>query len=286
MDVIGTWTDWPRVNGWRLDRGRFFTEAEQEGRRRVAVVGSEVAEDLFPEYVDPIGSWIRLNGVQFEVIGVLASKGDTGFRNQDDTVVVPLATAQSRLFGTEYLSSFVAEARSDAHVTMATAELESILRRTHRLRPAVENDFTITGQTAFLDLVAETGQTFTLLLAGIAGVSLVVGGVGIMNIMLVSVTERTREIGVRKAMGATRRSIRLQFLIEALVLSTLGGTLGISLGWAASEFFQWRLGWSTLVSLTAVVLAFGFSATVGIVFGLYPAFRAARLDPIEALRYE
>jgi putative ABC transport system permease protein len=286
MEVIGTWVNWPRVNGWELDRGRFFTEAEQEGRRRLAVIGSEVAEDLFPEFIDPIGSSVRLNGVQFEVIGVLAAKGDTGFRNQDDTVVVPLSTAQYRLFGTEYLSSFVAEATTERQVTMATAEVESILRRQHRLRPTVENDFTITGQTEFLNLVAETGRTFTLLLAGIAGVSLVVGGIGIMNIMLVSVTERTREIGLRKALGATKRSIRLQFLIEAVVLSSLGGALGVTLGSVAASAFRWRFGWHTVVSPDAVPLAFGFSAIVGVLFGFYPAFRASRLDPIVALRFE
>jgi putative ABC transport system permease protein len=286
LDVIGTWANWPEVNGWTIARGRFFTETEQESRRRVAIVGDGVAADLFPAYVDPIGSSVRLNGVPFEVIGILAPRGDTGFRDQDDTIAVPLSTAQSRLFGTEYLSSFVAEAESGDHVTMAMAEIESILRRAHRLRPGVENDFNISRQTEFLNLVAETGQTFTLLLAGIAGVSLVVGGIGIMNIMLVSVTERTREIGLRKAIGATRRSIRQQFLIEAVVLSSLGGALGIALGWGASAFFNWRFDWNTLVSPDAVLLAFGFSGLVGMLFGSYPAFRASRLEPIDALRYE
>jgi putative ABC transport system permease protein len=286
MEVIGTWVNWPRVNGWSLDRGRFFTETEQEGRRRLAVIGSEVAEDLFPEFVDPIGASVRLNGVQFEVIGVLASKGDTGFRNQDDTVVVPLSTAQYRLFGTEYLSSFVAEAGSDSQVTMATAEIESILRRQHRLRPTVENDFTITGQTEFLNLVAETGRTFTMLLAGIAGVSLVVGGIGIMNIMLVSVTERTREIGLRMAVGARARDILTQFLVEAVTLSLIGGMIGIALGIGSSNAISYLAEWPTILAPESVVLAFGFAAAIGVFFGFYPARKASRLDPIDALRYE
>ena len=200
--------------------------------------------------------------------------------------MIPLSTAMRRLFGTDYISSMLVEVISDQHVTMATAEIESILRREHRLRPGVENDFNITRQTEFLSAIQESSATFTYLLAGIAGVSLLVGGIGIMNIMLVSVTERTREIGVRKAIGARKSAIQMQFLIEAVLLSCAGGAIGIALGYLASDQLAQRAGWQMLVSTDVVGLAFGFSAFIGIIFGFYPARRASLLDPIEALRYD
>ena len=286
VQVVGTWANYLRANAWDLQAGRIFTESEQEGRRRVAVIGSDLAENLFPRGRDPVGETIGLRGVQFEVIGVLEPKGESGFRNRDESVLVPLSTAMFRLFGTRYLSSFTAEVADESQITLAMAEIETVLRRAHRLRPGTDNDFSITPQTEILNMIAETGETFTFLLGGIAMISLLVGGIGIMNIMLVSVTERTREIGVRKAIGATRLNIQLQFLIEAVVLSGLGGVLGIALGWSASRTLADMAGWQMLVSPDAVTLAFGFSAFVGVLFGFYPARRAARLDPIEALRYE
>ncbi len=286
VSVTGTWVGYLEMNNWKLASGRFFTLAEQEGNRRVAVLGSEVTANLFPPNVDPIGEEIRLRGVSFEVIGTLEEKGGTSFFSRDNVVIVPLSTAMRRLFGTEYLSSMTVEALSDNYVTMAMAEIESVLRRQHRLRPGVDNDFSISRQTEFLSIMQEANQTFTLLLGGIAAISLIVGGIGIMNIMLVSVTERTREIGVRKAIGARRAAIQLQFLIEAVVLSCLGGAIGIALGYAASQELSARFGWQMVVSPDSVGMAFGFSAAIGILFGFYPARRASRLDPIQALRYD
>ncbi len=286
VTVTGTWIGYLEMNNWKLAAGRFFTGTEQEGNRRVAVIGSEIAANLFPRSVDPVGEEIRVTGVAFEIIGVLEEKGDSGFRSRDDVVVLPLGTAMRRLFGTDYISSITAEVPTENHITLAMAQIESVLRRQHRLRPGVDNDFNISRQTEFLNVIAETGQTFTFLLAGIAGVSLLVGGIGIMNIMLVSVTERTREIGIRKAIGARKSSIQLQFLIEAVVLSAVGGGLGIALGFAASRYLATQAGWQMLVSPNSVLLAFGFSALIGVVFGFYPARRASGLDPIEALRYE
>jgi putative ABC transport system permease protein len=284
--VLGTWVGYLEMNNWPLQSGRFFTATEQEGARRLAVIGKEVHDNLFPDYVDPIGEQIRLNGVSFEVIGTLGEKGGSSWFNRDNTVIVPLDAAMRRLFGTDYISSMTVEALSDGHVTMAMAEIESILRRQHRLRPGVDNDFSIRRQTEFLSAMQNANQTFTLLLAGIAGISLLVGGIGIMNIMLVSVTERTREIGIRKSIGARKSAIQLQFLIEAVTLSCMGGAIGISLGYLASSQLGARLGWSMLVSPDSVMLAFGFSAVIGVVFGFYPARRASVLDPIEALRYD
>ncbi len=282
--VLGTWPGYLEMNNWPLESGRFFTETEQEGARRLAVLGKEVKDNLFPAYIDPIGEQIRLNGVSFEVIGTLPEKG--GMFSRDNIVVVPLASAQRRLFGSDLISSMTVEALSDEHVTMAMAEIESVLRRQHRLRPGVDNDFSISRQTEFLSVMQDANQTFTLLLAGIAGISLLVGGIGIMNIMLVSVTERTREIGIRKSIGARKSAIQLQFLIEAIALSCFGGAIGIAIGYLASEQLGSRFGWSMLVSPDSVMLAFGFSAAIGVVFGFYPARRASKLDPIEALRYD
>jgi putative ABC transport system permease protein len=284
--VLGTWVGYLEMNNWPLESGRFFTTTEQEGARRLAVIGKEVTEGLFPAYIDPVGQQIRLNGVTFEVIGTLPEKGGSSWFSRDNVVIVPMATAMRRLFGTEYISSMTVEALSEDHVTMAMAEIESVMRRQHRLRPGVENDFSISRQTEFLSVMQDANQTFTLLLGGIAGISLIVGGIGIMNIMLVSVTERTREIGIRKSIGARKSAIQLQFLIEAITLSCMGGVIGIALGYIASDQLGTRFGWQMLVSPDSVMLAFGFSAAIGVVFGFYPARRASLLDPIEALRYD
>ncbi len=284
--ITGTWADYLRMENWPLASGRFFTETEQEGHRRVAVLGSEAATNIFPSNVDPIGEELRIQSIAFEVIGVMDEKGGSSFFSRDNVIIIPMSTAQRRLFGTELISSMTVEATSEGHLTMAMAEIESILRRQHRLRPGADNDFSITRQTEFLNVMQSATQSFTFLLAGIAGVSLIVGGIGIMNIMLVSVTERTREIGIRKAIGARKNSIQLQFLIEAVVLSCLGGAMGIAVGYFASQRMAESAGWQMLVSANSVGLAFGFSALIGIVFGFYPARRASRLDPIEALRYD
>jgi len=285
--IVGTWANWADVNSWEIAQGRFMTQAEADGRRRVAVLGSELSKQLFPPSVDPVGAQIRIRGIQFDVIGVFQEKGSgTGFSNPDEQAWIPLSTSQWRVFGTDRLSNIQVKVANDNLITAAMAEIETIVRRTHRLRPDQESDFQISSQTQFLEVLQESNETFTMLLAGIAAVSLLVGGIGIMNIMLVSVTERTREIGIRKSIGATRRSVQLQFLIEAVVLSCLGGALGIALAWVASGQLSESFGWVMVIPPDAVVMSFGFAAMIGIVFGFYPAFRASRLDPIEALRYE
>jgi putative ABC transport system permease protein len=265
-----------------------FTEAEDASSQRVAVVGAAVLTNLgvsSPEAL--VGEPVRIRGIQFTVVGVLAEKGQTSpFGNPDDQILIPINTARFRVLGTDRIRSISVLAPTEADIPRAMADIQSILRREHRLRPGRDDDFSIRNQSDFLNTLGETTQTFTFLLAGIAAVSLIVGGIGIMNIMLVSVTERTREIGVRKALGATRRTILLQFLIEAVVLCLFGGLVGVVLGSATAYTLSRVAAWNASVSPASVVLAFGFSAMVGVVFGVWPARRAAKLDPIQALRYE
>jgi putative ABC transport system permease protein len=234
-----------------------------------------------------VGTELDIGGVAYEVVGVLASKGASGgFMNQDEQIIIPLWTARYRAFGTDRINSITVQVASPDSVNIAMLEIERVLRREHAIPPGSENDFQIRNQAEFLSAFQQTTQTFTALLAGIAAVSLIVGGIGIMNIMLVSVTERTREIGVRKALGATRANIMLQFLIEAVVLCVFGGAIGVVLGSGGAYGLAKLFRWNMLISPSAIVLAFVFSASVGIIFGLWPARRAARLDPIVALRYE
>ncbi len=287
--VTGALPNWLDIRKFTLASGRFFTDAEEAGMRRVAIVGSAVVDNLglqTPEAL--IGEYVRLGGLQFEVIGVLASKGQTGGfgNNPDDIVVVPLSTARYRLMGTDEVNSINVLAASESQIPQAQADIQSILRREHRLVAGKKDDFDIRNQAEFLNTFAETTKTFTFLLAGIAAVSLLVGGIGIMNIMLVSVTERTREIGVRKALGATKVAILFQFLIEAIVLCLLGGLIGVILGTGGALALSKLGGFNTTVDISSVLLAFLFSATVGVLFGVWPARRAAALDPIVALRYE
>jgi putative ABC transport system permease protein len=234
-----------------------------------------------------IGQSVRIGGMQFEVIGTLQSKGaGAGFGSADDQLFIPFGTGRYRLFKTDRLDDLFALATSEADLTDAMNEITIALRRSHRLRSDQDNDFRIRNQADLLATLGETTQIFTSLLAGIASVSLLVGGIGIMNIMLVSVTERTREIGIRKALGATRRNILLQFLIEAVTLCILGGCIGVGLGVGGEVLLRDSFGWATVISAGAVVLAFVFAAGVGVLFGVWPARRAAQLDPIEALRFE
>jgi putative ABC transport system permease protein len=286
--VVGSTPNYLEVRKFEMDAGAMFTERDDASRKRVAVLGPEVITDLGLDLPPAalVGKPIRIGGMQFEVVGVLKSKGQTGFQNPDDQVLIPLQTARVRLIGGEQLRSISALAVSEAEIPQAMAEVQKILRREHRLRPGDRDDFSIRNQSDFLSTLGETTQVFTLLLAGIAAVSLLVGGIGIMNIMLVSVTERTREIGIRKALGATKTNILLQFLIEALVLCMLGGVIGIVLGSGGAVLMRELFSWNTAVGPSSVLIAFAFSAAVGIVFGVWPARRAAGLDPIEALRYE
>jgi putative ABC transport system permease protein len=265
-----------------------FTAADNEGRQRVAVVGSAVVDNLGITSPDAlIGEMVRIRGTQFQVIGVLASKGQANaFQNPDDQVLVPIQTARFRVNGSDRLQSISALAETEDKIPDAMADIQRILRRQHRIRQGAPDDFQIRNQSDILTTTQETTQVMTYLLSGIAAVSLLVGGIGIMNIMLVSVTERTREIGIRKALGATRWNILLQFLIEAVVLCILGGIIGIGLGAGGAVVMSQVAGWTTRVSSTAIIMAFAFSAFVGVAFGVWPARRAAVLDPIIALRYE
>ena len=286
--IVGTTSNYLEVRKYQLEAGRMFSRTEDEGRQRVAVLGPTVLETLGINSPDAIiGEAVRIRGIQFTVIGVLKSKGQsTPFGNPDDQVLVPITTGRFRLFGSDRLRSISVLAESEAKIPDAMADIQRIIRREHRVPQGRPDDFMIRSQADFLNTLGETTQVFTYLLSGIAAVSLLVGGIGIMNIMLVSVTERTREIGIRKALGATRANILLQFLIEAVVLCLLGGLNGELVGsggaTAMSKFFQWN----TIISGGAIAAAFVFSAVVGVVVGVWPARRAAGLDPIVALRYE
>jgi len=286
--IVGTTPNYLEVRKYQLKVGRMFTAADDEGRQRVAVIGSAVVDNLgitAPEAL--IGENVRIRGTQFTVIGVLASKGQANaFQNPDDQILVPINTARFRVNGSDRLQSISALAVSEDKIPDAMADIQRVLRRQHKLRQGAPDDFQIRNQADILSTAQETTEVMTYLLSGIAAVSLLVGGIGIMNIMLVSVTERTREIGIRKALGATRWNILLQFLIEAVVLCILGGLLGIGLGAGGATVMSKTAGWSTQISATAIVLAFAFSAFVGVAFGVWPARRAAVLDPITALRYE
>ena len=286
--IVGTTSNYLEVRKYEIEAGRMFSNADDMGRRRMAVVGPAVLTNLGLDNPQAlIGEKIRIRGLQFEVIGVLKSKGEANpFNNPDEQVLIPLQTARYRTFGTDRLNSISVLASSEADIPLTMAEIQKTLRRSHRLRPERPDNFNIRNQADFLNTAAETTQVFGLLLAGIATVSLVVGGIGIMNIMLVSVTERTREIGVRKALGATKGNILLQFLIEAVVLCLLGGLVGVILGAGGALALSRFSSFTTQVSTDSIMLAFVFSALVGVVFGVWPARRAATLDPITALRYE
>jgi len=286
--VTGTSANYLTVRKYDLAAGRMFTSAEDNAKERLAVLGPEVVRNLGFTAMDAlVGEPIRIRGIQFTVVGVLKSKGQASpFMNPDDQILIPLQTARYRVIGSDRLRSISVLAMSEPRIPEAMADIQRILRREHRTRQGRPDDFQIRNQSDFLNIFSETTQVFTYLLAGIAAVSLLVGGIGIMNIMLVSVTERTREIGVRKALGATKLNILLQFLIEAVVLCLLGGFLGVLLGTGVANIFHNSLQWNTQVSPMSVLLAFGFSAAVGVIFGVWPARRAAQLDPILALRYE
>ena len=287
LNIIGTTANYADVHNYTLPYGRMFTAGDDGARQRYAVLGSAVPELLGGNPTAMIHQTIFVRGIPFEIIGVLSAKGaSSGFQNPDEQVLIPIQTAQYRVFGTKRLRSMSIQVQDGVPIEQGMVDLERVLRREHHIRPGGENDFTIRNQQDVLQTQQQATQVFTTLLASIAAVSLVVGGIGIMNIMLVSVTERTREIGVRKALGATRGNILLQFLIEALTLCILGGAAGILLGIGTTVVLARVMQWNTLISPTAVVVAFGFSALVGLFFGIWPARRAARLDPIDALRYE
>jgi putative ABC transport system permease protein len=285
-NVVGTTSNYAAVRSYTITAGRMFTTGEDVARRRYAVLGSAVPDMFSANGAAMIGQEIQIRGISFQIIGILSEKGSQGFNNPDEQILIPLQTARFRVMGTDRLRSITAKVADAQHMNLAMIEIERVLRRQHKIRPGGENDFQIRNQTDVLSTFQQTTQTFGFLLAGIAAVSLLVGGIGIMNIMLVSVTERTREIGVRKALGATRSNILMQFLVEALVLCLVGGTVGVLIGSLGAVVLSKFAHWNTAISPFSIALAFFFSAVVGLFFGIWPARRAAKLDPIEALRYE
>jgi putative ABC transport system permease protein len=286
VNILGTVPAYVPTRTYEIVAGRNFTKADDASRQRYAVLGADVPKLLNTNGAAMIGQSILIRGIPFEVIGVLGPKGSQGFFNPDEQIIIPLSTAQFRVFGTDRLRSISVQVKDGVPVDQGIVDVERVLRREHKIRPGGENDFSIRNPQDIAATQQAATQILGVLLLSIAGVSLVVGGIGIMNIMLVSVTERTREIGIRKALGATKATILMQFLIEALVLCVTGGLIGIMFGTGIAVALSRLFGWNTLVSPASIVIAFGFSAGVGLVFGILPAKKAASLDPIVALRYE
>lgn len=280
--VIGTTPEYAVVRSLTPSAGSFFNESQSKGLAKVAVLGATAATDLFGNQ-DALGQTVKINGVIFKVVGLLQSKGGSGFANQDDMIFVPLSTMQKILTGVDYLSTIAVSVTDKDQMDPVRDAITQALIKKHRVSEA---DFSIISQADILGTLNQVTQAFTLFLAAIASISLVVGGIGIMNMMLTTVTERTREIGLRKAIGATSSDISMQFLVEAVALTLIGGAIGVAIGWAIAAVVNSLGIIQTQVSLMSILLAFGVSAVIGIVFGYYPARRASKLNPIEALRYE
>ena len=284
--VNGVAVDYATIRDWGTSSGSFFDATDVRVARKVVVIGATVAANLYPEQ-DPVGQEIQIRSVPFRIIGVLAAKGQTASgSDQDDVVLAPYTTVQTRLAGRQFIPQILASTASPSDIRGAMEEITSIMREQHRLAAWEDNDFTVRNQADLAEAAQSTTEVMTLLLAAIASISLLVGGIGIMNIMLVSVTERTREIGIRLAIGARGSDVMIQFLVESTVMSLVGGAIGTAAGFAGASVLGHFTGWNTAVSVPTVVLALAFSASVGIFFGFYPARRASTLDPIEALRYE
>lgn len=284
--IIGVSEQYADIRKLSLSSGVFISDRDTNAAAKVAVLGPAAATDLFGEGADPLGQTIRVNGQVLQVIGVTVSKGGTGFNNPDDAVYIPLTTAQKQLFGVNYLTSIAVEAKSQEVMTDAQNEIGYLLLSRHKLNDPSEADFVIFSQNDILNTASAVTGTFTALLGGIAAISLLVGGIGIMNIMLVTVTERTREIGLRKALGAKKKLIITQFLIEAILLTVVGGVIGMVLGISVSYILSRFINIAFTISPTSILLAIGVSGAIGILFGWYPAKKASDLQPIEALRYE
>jgi putative ABC transport system permease protein len=283
--AMGTTITYLAARNFEVESGRAFTEAEAEGSARVALLGPTTATDLFADE-SPLDRMVKLNGINFKVIGVLKAKGDQGWFNPDDQVIIPYTTAMHEIFGLTYLREIDIQSAEHTNLDQLQADVTALLRRRHRIQPGEDEDFSIRNQADLLEAMSAATGTFKVLLASIAGISLLVGGIGIMNIMLVTVTERTREIGVRKAVGARNADIMKQFLVESMLMSGVGGLLGACMGISAAMLVSHFTTFTTIVQPDSIVISLSVSAAVGIFFGFYPAYRAAQLDPIEALRYE
>jgi len=284
--IQGASDKYPLIRNWELTAGQFFDEGQVKAAAKVCILGSEVKKNLF-EVDDPVGQVIRINKIPFRVLGVLKSMGESGgFFNRDDMIVAPYTTVQKKLLGIDNIYSIDISAESADKTGEAQKQIEDLMRVRHKIAPGADDDFEVRNMSDIAESAAQSTQILTNLLGGIALVSLLVGGIGIMNIMLVSVTERIREIGIRMSVGAREKDILLQFLTEAVTLSIIGGLLGVALGVGASQLLSKVGGWRTVLSTSSILAAFLFSGTVGVVFGFYPARKASKLDPIEALRYE
>lgn len=283
--IVGTSPEYLVTANFNVENGRFFTENDIFYKKTVCVLGKTVVDNLF-EKRDPVGQKIKIKNIGFHVLGVMKEKGASGWRNPDDQIFIPYTTAMKRVFGNEYLSSISIQAKSDKHLEDAETEATELIRKQHKIPINKELDFHVRNQAEFMETLEESSQTFTNMILGIAVVSLIVGGIGIMNIMLVSVTERTREIGLRKAVGAQRLDILFQFLVESTTLALIGGCVGVGVGIIGAEMVPSLWGWRTVISPIYGLLSFVVSALVGVFFGAYPAWKAAKLHPIDALRHD
>ena len=284
--ISGHWTNYFDIQGYKISSGRNFTENENLSRKRVAVIGPKVATELKTSPRAMLNKELLRSGFPFIVIGILESEGSIGWRSPDDNVYVPLLTASDRIYGRKTVNSISVSISNDQNIEEAMVAIEQVLRRQHDIGPGVDNDFRINDWSQYSDLRNEAVAIFTILITGIAGISLLVGGIGVMNIMLVSVTERTREIGLRKALGATHRAIMMQFIVEAMLLCLLGGIIGVILGSGMYYIFSSFQEWAFYIPMGAIIGSITFSAAVGLFFGIWPARRAAKLDPALSLRYE
>jgi len=285
--VTGVTSNYLQIRNAEVEEGSFISDIQNNGASKVAVLGPTTRDDLFGEgATDVIGQAIRINGMEFKVVGIMVSKGGSGFQNQDDIIFIPVRSAQRYLSGNQYLTTIAVQALSPDVMSQAQADITALLLSRHKISDSTLADFSVLNQSDILSSASSITSTLTYLLAAIGGISLLVGGIGIMNMMLTTVTERTREIGLRKAIGAKKKDISMQFLTEAIALTVIGGVIGIALGWLISYGVNLTGLVATSVSLTSVLLAFGVSAATGIVFGYYPARKAASMNPIEALRYE
>jgi len=288
--IVGTTPSYFSIRRWDVESGELFSDADVRSANRVALVGKTVVENLFGDDIDPIGKTIRIKNSPFLILGVLEGKGQSfDGRDQDDTIIVPITTAQRKLFGNQIPGSvrmIMAQAKSEKYMGVAEDGINDLIRQRHNIRENTESDFSVRNLTAMAKTASDTAKTMSMLLGAIASISLLVGGIGIMNIMLVSVTERTREIGIRMAIGAREKDILLQFLLEACVISIVGCVIGVGLGLGGALLVKKMVGAEILISMQSIVLAFSVAASVGVFFGYYPASKAAKLHPIEALRYQ